>query len=86
MESEMMWGLLHPSLLAGEGGYYLAMLASTIHFLKNMNLDDEMEHQAKVLKKIEFKIQTQFLTWCGVPMAEGTLDGSRSTYPVILNN
>lgn len=30
-----MWGLLHPKLLSGEGGYYLTMLASTIHGLKS---------------------------------------------------
>ena len=30
-----MWGLLHPKLLSGEGGYYLTMLASAIHGLKS---------------------------------------------------
>lgn len=36
VESEYMWGLLHPALLSGEGGYYLTILSSTIHFLKNI--------------------------------------------------
>lgn len=35
MEAEYMWGLLHPSLLSGEGGYYLTTLSSAIHVLKN---------------------------------------------------
>jgi hypothetical protein len=36
VESEYMWGLLHPALLSGEGGYYLTILSSTVHFLKNI--------------------------------------------------
>jgi hypothetical protein len=45
MESEIMFGLLHPKLLAGEGGYYLTMMASTIHGLKSAadNHDEEDE-------------------------------------------
>ncbi|CAH0561513.1 unnamed protein product [Brassicogethes aeneus] len=35
IEAEYMWGLLHPSLLSGEGGYYLTTLSSAIHVLKN---------------------------------------------------
>lgn len=35
IEAEYMWGLLHPSLLNGEGGYYLTTLSSAIHVLKN---------------------------------------------------
>ncbi|XP_060531788.1 protein sprint isoform X4 [Cylas formicarius] len=35
IESEYMWGLLHPSLLSGEGGYYLTTLSSAVHVLKN---------------------------------------------------
>ena len=31
-----MWGLLHPLLLNGEAGYYLTMLSSAVHVLKNM--------------------------------------------------
>ncbi len=43
MESEAVWGLLHPSLLAGEGGYYLTMLSSTIHFIKSLGEAEEEE-------------------------------------------
>lgn len=34
IEAEYMWGLLHASLLNGEGGYYLTTLSSAIHVLK----------------------------------------------------
>lgn len=36
VEAEYMWGLLHPSLLTGEGGYYLTTLSSAVHVLKNL--------------------------------------------------
>jgi len=35
IEAEFMWGLLQPSLLSGEGGYYLTTLSSAVHVLKN---------------------------------------------------
>ncbi|KAK3595982.1 hypothetical protein CHS0354_032496 [Potamilus streckersoni] len=35
VEADYMWGLLHPSLLTGEGGYYLTSLSSAILVLKN---------------------------------------------------
>ncbi|KYN06439.1 Protein sprint [Cyphomyrmex costatus] len=34
VEAEYMWGLLHASLLSGEGGYYLTTLSSAVHVLK----------------------------------------------------
>ncbi|XP_077542005.1 protein sprint-like isoform X1 [Haemaphysalis longicornis] len=34
VEADYMWGLLHPSLLTGEGGYYLTTLSSAVHVLK----------------------------------------------------
>ncbi|XP_025153828.1 protein sprint isoform X2 [Harpegnathos saltator] len=34
VEAEYMWGLLHPSLLTGEGGYYLTTWSSAVHVLK----------------------------------------------------
>lgn len=41
-----MWGLVHPSLLNGEGGYYLTTLTSAVQVVKqlkfdNMALDEE---------------------------------------------
>jgi hypothetical protein len=36
IESDYMFGLLHPSILSGEGGYYLTTLMSAVHVLKNM--------------------------------------------------
>ncbi|XP_064621542.1 uncharacterized protein LOC135484216 isoform X2 [Lineus longissimus] len=41
IEADYMWGLLHPSLLAGEGGYYLTTLSSAVHVLKNFS-DEEL--------------------------------------------
>ena len=43
-----MWGLLHPKLLSGEGGYYLTMLASTIHCLKSEAKEEEVSQQQNV--------------------------------------
>lgn len=40
IEAEYMWGLLHPSLLSGEGGYYLTTLSSAVHVLKNFKACD----------------------------------------------
>ncbi|XP_049526201.1 protein sprint isoform X15 [Dermacentor silvarum] len=36
VEADYMWGLLHPSLLTGEGGYYLTTLSSAVHVLKSL--------------------------------------------------
>ncbi|XP_031341576.1 protein sprint isoform X3 [Photinus pyralis] len=41
IEAEYMWGLLHPSLLSGEGGYYLTTLSSAVHVLKNFKESSE---------------------------------------------
>ncbi|KAL5008634.1 hypothetical protein ScPMuIL_014215 [Solemya velum] len=35
IEADYMWGLLHPSVLTGEGGYYLTSFSSAILVLKN---------------------------------------------------
>lgn len=35
IEAEYMWGLLQPSLLSGEAGYYLTALCSAVHVLKS---------------------------------------------------
>lgn len=40
IEAEYMWGLLHPSLLSGEGGYYLTTLSSAVHVLKNFRASE----------------------------------------------
>ncbi|XP_023235579.1 protein sprint-like [Centruroides sculpturatus] len=47
IEADYMWGLLHPSLLSGEGGYYLTTLSSAVHVLKNFqtcNQDASQTH------------------------------------------
>ncbi|XP_058826016.1 protein sprint isoform X4 [Topomyia yanbarensis] len=40
IEAEYMWGLIQPSLLSGEAGYYLTALCSAVHVLKNFSLQD----------------------------------------------
>ena len=37
MEADYMWALLQPSLLAGEGGYFLTALSSAAQLLKNLH-------------------------------------------------
>ncbi|XP_050086367.1 protein sprint isoform X2 [Anopheles aquasalis] len=41
IEAEYMWGLLQPSLLSGEAGYYLTALCSAVHVLKNFKLNEQ---------------------------------------------
>ena len=43
-----MWGLLHPKLLSGEGGYYLTMLASAIHGLKSIEAESNAAEDREV--------------------------------------
>ena len=40
LEAEYMWGLVHPSLLNGEGGYYLTTLTSAVHVIKQLKFDN----------------------------------------------
>lgn len=48
-------GLLHPSLLSGEGGYYLTTLSSAIHVLKNFK--ESFEENVKNNVKNEVLMQ-----------------------------
>ncbi|KAF2902400.1 hypothetical protein ILUMI_03797, partial [Ignelater luminosus] len=50
IEAEYMWGLLHPSLLSGEGGYYLTTLSSAVHVLKNFKDSNEENNTKSHLK------------------------------------
>lgn len=55
-------GLLHPSLLSGEGGYYLTTLLSAVHVLKNFkesneeNVKNNLKSDVSVLKVCLFII------------------------------
>ena len=54
IEADYMWGLLHPSLLAGEGGYYLTTLSSAVHVLKNFTESQEsLEIQVRNTQKLK---------------------------------
>lgn len=43
IECEYMWGLLPPTSLAREGGYYLSLLSCAVHMLKNLSQSQEPE-------------------------------------------
>lgn len=42
-----MWGLVHPSLLNGEGGYYLTTLTSAVNVLKETQFGPEDNQEVK---------------------------------------
>lgn len=39
IEAEFIWGLLNPSMLSGEAGYFLTAVCSAVHMLKNYSID-----------------------------------------------
>jgi len=49
IEAEFMWGLVHPSLLSGEAGYYLTALCSAVHMLKNYTSESKMSTNDSLL-------------------------------------
>eukprot|EP00731_Ephydatia_muelleri_P027482 Em0019g355a len=55
MEAEYMWGLAHPSLFKGEGGYYLTTLTSAINVLKADSSEDQSGLQTEL--KVYFEDQ-----------------------------
>jgi hypothetical protein len=49
IEADFMWGLIHPSLLNGEGGYYLTSLSSAVLALKNFkNMQGSLRNSQQV--------------------------------------
>ena len=44
IECEYMWGLLPPTALSKEGGYYLSILSCAIHWIKNLYLKNTPIH------------------------------------------
>ena len=52
VESEFVWGLLHPGLLSGEAGYYLTLLSSAIHYLKTVNQSEGLKKGEGIVKII----------------------------------
>ena len=55
IEADYMWGLLHPSLLTGEGGYYLTSLSSAVLVLKNFR---EMQETKTAQPEVERNFDT----------------------------
>ena len=53
IEADYMWGLLHPSLLTGEGGYYLTSLSSAVLVLKKFK--EMQETKASQQEVIQYK-------------------------------
>lgn len=39
IEAEFIWGLINPSMLSGEAGYFLTAVCSAVHMLKNFSVD-----------------------------------------------
>ncbi|KAL1509626.1 hypothetical protein ABEB36_004335 [Hypothenemus hampei] len=56
IEAEYMWGLLHPSLFSGEGGYYLTTLSSAVHVLKNFKKSCEENNKNHVENDFVLKV------------------------------
>ena len=59
VEAEYMWGLLHPSLLTGEGGYYLTTLSSAVHVLKTFKSSQGTMSTLNVSKIKKYKPKNQ---------------------------
>ncbi|KAL5463431.1 hypothetical protein EMCRGX_G032326 [Ephydatia muelleri] len=57
MEAEYMWGLAHPSLFKGEGGYYLTTLTSAINVLKADSSEDQSGLQTELKFSSAFYLQ-----------------------------
>ena len=57
IEADYMWGLLHPSVLTGEGGYYLTTLSSAVLILKNF----QEAHESKTAS-LEVSLSLFFLS------------------------
>jgi hypothetical protein len=52
IESEYMWGLLDPSLLTGEGGYYLTTLSSAVMVIKQIHETDASSGRKKRVPRL----------------------------------
>ena len=59
IECEYMWGLLPPTALSKEGGYYLSILSCALYWIKNLYLKNTLNHDTT--KPIE-KTLPPFLT------------------------
>lgn len=53
LEAEYMWALLHPSLIPGEGGYYLTALCGAVHVLKSYKSSMEAGTSSRTLQGSE---------------------------------
>ena len=56
IEADYMWGLLHPCLLAGEGGYYLTTLSSAVHVLKGLIASSKSD---SYLRSVSISVSTE---------------------------
>lgn len=75
IEAEYMWGLLHPSLLSGEGGYYLTTLSSAVHVLKNFRASEpavDVSHPLDSYSELDSSSDCE--TVCTLTSSHGTQD------------
>ena len=63
VEAEYMWGLVHPSLLNGEGGYYLTTLTSAVNVLKETQFGPEDNQEVKDVCESVYTVYTTCLHW-----------------------
>ena len=56
LEAEFMWGLVHPSLLNGEGGYYLTTLTSAVQVVKQLKFDNMALDEGKPENKVHLRV------------------------------
>ena len=80
IEADYMWGLLHPSLLTGEGGYYLTSLSSAVLVLKNFReMQETKASQQEVFLRHFIKLFMNYTTGPSLPKQMEEKNPSYST-------
>ncbi|CAH1792387.1 unnamed protein product [Owenia fusiformis] len=83
VEADYMWGLLHPSVLNGEGGYYLTTLSSAVHVLKNFHETASSQPASLELSKARSNTLTEQQGFIRVAMPDEFNDSIKTkTLPV----
>lgn len=59
-----MWGLVHPSLLNGEGGYYLTTLTSAVQVVKQLKFENQALNEGKPENQVRPRVLPAVLVLC----------------------